>query len=544
MSAKHTDGRGHMPAGPRALFWAAGLSCCLLASGAVAQPAGAPAPPAVPSTLPYEPVTTGTVLVEDAPGEGPTTSRVIAPRLYDLPDMIGDFFARGSVAHTNTGPLNVALGFSSAGPVAPFAGGGAPLAFNGVRYLGPGGFAFNSLGNGAIGVQPSTILSALPGNAITLDTTTANVIALRENAQVTQAVRAAFPGATFINGTGTYLYTNQPGAPAAPVRPPGPFDFFQNVFIYQYTDLVGGQVGVLVSNPVGGGLAGRNRYFENGSAVPRDRVYFYYSGVSDFSAPGRSFNVNRYTMGGEMTFLGGRGSLEARLPMAGTLSSDQNTIGPANTNHYELGNLGLLAKYALVATPNFILTGGLGLSTPTADDTRLRGTDGKTLLEIANQTTLVQPIVGFAWVPTESLFFQGGAQLDIDPSGNSVYTRQDNGSLRQAGTLTDQTYGYLHGGVGYTLYRGANQNATLSAVSLLGELHYTQAMGRRDAVQSGAFRVSDINQQINALNATVGVNCLLSNRASLSAGVVMPWGGTKLYDWAAQAQINWRFGAP
>jgi hypothetical protein len=455
--------------------------------------------------------------------------------------MIGDFFARSSAATPN----NVPLTFNSIAPINAFDGGARPLAFNGIRYVGPRGFAFDATGNGITGVQPGTIMGTIPSNQITLAGPGQTTIGLRENLLFTQAVQSLFPGATFVSGSGLYTLTNQPGTAVPPIRPPGPFDFFQNVFVYSVPNANGQTIGVLVSNPAGGGLVGRNRYFENGSAVPRDRVYFYYSGVSDFSTPGRAFNINRYTLGGEMTFLSGRGSIEARLPMAGTLNSDQSVFGGPSTGNYELGNLGVLAKVAVVATPRFVLTTGFGLSTPTADDSRVRGANGQTTLEVANQTALLQPIVGFAWVPTEELFFQGGAQLDIDPSGNTVYAQQTaGGNLNKSGVLTDQTYGYLHGGVGYTVYRGANPTSYLSAVSLLGELHYSQAMGRRDFVQTGLYRVGDINSSINALNATLGVNCLLSNRASLSAGLVMPWGGTKMYDWAAQAQLNWRFGGP
>jgi hypothetical protein len=478
--------------------------------------------------------------VEAAPLEAPATAptRAISPQLYNLPDLIGDFFAHGS----SVVPNNVSLQFKSAAPINAFDGGVRPLAFNGIQYVGPRGFVFNATGSGITGVQPATILGTIPSNQITLMGPGQTTVGLRENQLFTQAVQSLFPGATFVSGSGLYTFTNPPGTPVPPIRPPGPFDFFQNVFVYSAVITNHQTIDVLVSNPAGGGLVGRNRYFENGSAIPRDRVYFYYSGVSDFSAPGRPLNINRYTLGGEMTFLSGRSSIEARLPMAGTLNSDQSLFGGPSSGNYELGNLGVLAKYAVVAMPRFVLTTGFGVSLPTADDSRVRGADGRTILEVENQTALLQPIVGFAWVPTEELFFQGGMQLDIDPSGNSVYSQLGTtGNLQKAGVLTDQTYGYLHGGIGYTVYR-ASPTAYLSAVSVLGELHYSQAMGRRDFVQTGLYRVGDINSQLNALNATLGVNCVLSNRASVSAGLVMPCGGTKMYDWAAQAQLNWRFG--
>ncbi len=96
---------------------------------------------------------------------------------------------------------------------------------------------------------------------------------------------------------------------------------------------------VNVANPSGGGLVGRNKYFDDGSPLPRDRVFIDYSHVGDFKALGTAFDVNRYVFGMEKTFLNGFGSVEVLVPFAGTANSAQTGGQPLDLNNVEFGNV-------------------------------------------------------------------------------------------------------------------------------------------------------------------------------------------------------------
>ena len=229
-----------------------------------------------------------------------------------------------------------------------------------------------------------------------------NNVSLAENPAITSAVDASFANARFVNGSATFLGSEEAASTNV--------ETYSNSFVYEYVVRNGATFygTILLPNPAGGGLAGRNDYFENGSALPRDRAYFYYSGVSDFAALGRDFSINRYTLGGEKTICDGRASVEVRLPLAGTADPTQSVGAPVSgLDRFVLGNVGVLGKAALVRTDDFILTAGFGVSVPTARDTRINSLSGTTLLEVNNDTVLLQPVVATAWAPTERLFVQG-----------------------------------------------------------------------------------------------------------------------------------------
>src|SRR5262249_20101278 len=122
----------------------------------------------------------------------------------------------------------------------PFARGvdpSVPLRFTGVGAEGfdgnIGSFIITApvTANGPRG--PYTLTQSIPYN---LGTT----FPLPENGEMTGLVRANFPGAIFVNGGGS-----------------DNFNFTLN-FFYDYT------ASIFMSNPSGGGLVGRNKYFENG----------------------------------------------------------------------------------------------------------------------------------------------------------------------------------------------------------------------------------------------------------------------------------------
>jgi hypothetical protein len=470
-----------------------------------------------------------------------------------MPYLMGSFFARAGAGTLQTGSRPVTgtvplpLMFTATAPSNFVANNPTTMqaAFTSVPYAGPNGFSFTPP---AFLPDPNRTVLSVQANTVAnpiIITGIGQGVPLAENAAFTSAVQAAFPGAVFTNGGATVASTPVAGPHVLLTT-----DVFSNAFVYSVpgTGIVGTApvlTAFLLANPAGGGLAGRNLYFENGSAVMRDRLYLTYAGVSDFQGPGgRSISINRWTLGGEATFLHDLFSVEVRLPMASTAGSTQTTTDAVSSlDQFEPGNVGLLGKVALYSDERVRATAGLGLSLPTARDSRLN-TNSATLLEIDNTTVLIQPIVGVAWAPSDRLFVQGGMQFDIDPAGNPVRAAVPTGGLAKVGTLHDQAYLYLHAGGGCWVYLDNAHDAWLSGVALLGELSYAKSMAARDEISTGTFLVAPLDDRVNGLNLTLGTNVLLSKQASLSTGFAFPIGGPRQYDWVAQVQLNWIFGAP
>ncbi len=442
-----------------------------------------------------------------------------------VPNFLGDFVARSGGALVNQPSIisGGSNGTASTTTILAFTGRGSDVAgglgsntfYAPLVFKGPGGPYLITTNVTGTGVPPFPISSIL-----------------NENAQLTAKVDANFPGATFVSGTGLlqppftlmfdYLQTKAGQTPTPPQIVPG---------------LV---AAVNLANPSGGGLVGRNNYFDNGSPLPNDRVFFDYNHVGAFNnGLGTQFDINRYVFGVEKTFLNGFGSVEVRVPFAGTANSDQTGGQGLALDNAEFGNVGLLLKGTLFRNANWIVSAGMGVSMPTADDSRIL-VGGQSVIEIRNDAWLLQPILGAAWAPNDRFYAQAGLQFDFDANGNPVYVRQPGGDLTNRGILTDQTYLYASGAVGYWLYKADSE--FLSGVSLQGELHYNRTLGNQDFVQTGSVLVTDLNGNIDVLNATAGVNVVLRDQATLSLGVSFPLAGERLYDWDLMARLNFRFG--
>ena len=437
-----------------------------------------------------------------------------------VPNFFGDFFGRGSLATNNTITTQT---ISTTQTIQ------RPLTYTG------GAEGFNSGPGGSLVINPPVTVTG-PGGPFTLTTPISAtqpvmVAPANENAELTGLVRSVFPGANFTGGTVT--------------GPSFSSTFLlKYLFIQQFTTNQQITTGVFESvnlpNPAGGGLIGRNKYFENGSALPRDRVYFFYDHVGDYSRLGQRFDVNRYVLGGEKTFLDGLGSVEIRLPFAGTVGSDQTFGQGLAVDRTEFGNVGVLLKASIYKTANFILTAGMGVSLPTASDSRML-VDGQSILEIRNNAVILQPLLGVAWAPTDRFYAQAGLQYDFDPCGNPVYARTAPGPLSRAGILMDQQYLFTSAAVGYWIYQ--NDDGFLSRIALQGELRYDTSLGGREALNIGSIQVSDLQSHLQALTATAGAHVVLGDRAVLSLGVSFPLSDDRLYDWSLFASVNIQFGA-
>jgi hypothetical protein len=412
-----------------------------------------------------------------------------------VPNFFGDYFGVASTVNTRTLPRP--LQYTGTGAE----GDGFSIIVAPLTVNGPGG--------------PFQLNDDIPINNIpdfTLD----------ENPELSAQVVTVFPGATFINGAGTV-------------------DFQTDIadFFYNYLD-AGGSVAVNLPNPSGGGLVGRNRYFENGSPIPHDRLYFTYTRVGDVLGLATPFDVNRYLFGAEKTFFNGLASVDLRVPFAGTADSDQigGTLGTATAT--EFGNVGVLLKGMLYRTPNFVATAGLGLSLPTASDSRML-VAGSPIVEIENRAIILQPVVGAVWAPNDRFYAQSGLQFDFDSQGNPVNWAGGPGGLSQIGVLNDQDYLYFDNAVGYWLYAN-HSGCGLTGLGVQSELHYAQSFGSVDQVGNVLVNVADANSSLDVLNGTSGLIFRFAEQTNVSLGVSYPLAGDRYYDWAAQLQVNYQFG--
>src|SRR5439155_24227879 len=90
---------------------------------------------------------------------------------------------------------------------------------------------------------------------------------------------------------------------------------------------------------------------------------------------------------------------------------------------------------ALAYSGEFLsLSGGLGISTPTAGDTRLR-LGGVDLVRIDNETVLLTPFAAVLFTPSDRAFAQVWTQVGFDTRGNPVRANLGTQGLQEIGRL-------------------------------------------------------------------------------------------------------------
>ena len=111
---------------------------------------------------------------------------------------------------------------------------------------------------------------------------------------------------------------------------------------------------------------------ENTSPLPQDRVYFDFSSFRNVPLTNSPSSVNSYAAGFEKTFFDGIMSVELRAPMATTLDNDIYFDGPDRDldGHRRIREFGLAFKTLLLRREKFLLSGGLAMTLPTAQNTQ------------------------------------------------------------------------------------------------------------------------------------------------------------------------------
>lgn len=315
---------------------------------------------------------------------------------------------------------------------------------------------------------------------------------------------------------------------------------------------------------------GRLNIAENNSPVVGDRCYFTYrhfqaASSLDYNAgvPGGisgGQNIDRMMFGIERQ-LTDTNSLELRLPFNSQLDSNllatqfagPTTNIPTGATNFELGNINLIFKQALIDADDFYLSGGLGLNVPTAPDVKVRtrivdpaylvydftkappvvlGTTPLNLdlqTAVRNQTVNLSPYLSAAYRPTDRTFVQGFLQWDVPLNRSSVSVDEfftvgtiptARGSFR--GELEQQVLMRANVGFG-RWWRYRDGNRYFHSLATMFEVHYTTALD--DAQLVGPFRVAS-NVPTGFTQTTVGN---LANRfdvVNLTAGVPMIVGRT------------------
>lgn len=288
---------------------------------------------------------------------------------------------------------------------------------------------------------------------------------------------------------------------------------------------------------------------ENTSPLPRDRVFLSYNNYSSVQLIPGGIAVNRFAPGFEKTFFNGNASVEVQLPMAITLGSttsiDRTNSVIYDPNQYQFGNIATWFKALLYRDEQFALSTGLGMSAPTAEDTRLKDSSGNTVALISNQSWHLLPFVGSVYTPNDRFFAQTFLQLDFATNGNSVYTQSTaiGQPLERNGALNDPAYLFASLGTGYWLYQTADPYARLSRVSLISELHFNTTLQATNVVQSAQVQTGRVQSQIQTINAVVGTNIVFDQNKSLMFGYVSPLGDSdQVFAGEFRVLFNWYFG--
>jgi hypothetical protein len=268
--------------------------------------------------------------------------------------------------------------------------------------------------------------------------------------------------------------------------------------LFQYYQLT-------LPNPSAGDIVGRVRLQDNNSARPQDRVYFDYSYFHNVRFSNNGADVNRFAPGIEKTFFNGMTSVEVRVPMATTISSEAVADGPTDFSHYEFGNVMIAPKLLLVGTRDFAAAAGMGIGVPTADDISVSLVDGQKLLSVDNDSVHLVPYIACLYAPAYSdSFAHAFVTADVDANGNPVQANVSGTGLETIGRYNDQTLLSVNVAYGRWIHRDPSSAAQLNGLAWSTELHYTATVSDADSIASGNFVVGNPDADLSLLNATLG----------------------------------------
>jgi hypothetical protein len=344
------------------------------------------------------------------------------------------------------------------------------------------------------------------------------------------------PGGTLQFQSGSIIFTGDTSSP----RDIGPSDTFLLQGDYNY--FIAAVLNELcITTP--GTLLGRYKVSENNSPIPRDRMFFSYNMYSG-TPLGR--DVHRFTPGIEKTFFGGMSSIELRMPFGSTLNGDLITDNIlANGTKTRLGDLQLATKTILAQSDAWLLSIGVGLTVPTADDIHAHFADGTPVARIKNEAYHLQPFLGFLYAPTPDFFFQGFTQIDMDLTGDPVILNLGlpfGTNMQQIGRLRDRTLLSNDLAIGYWLFRDGC--GLVSGIAPQLEVHYDQTLDHYRTLEAAGTRLEGGGTYSSvALTGAVNIELRQDSMFTIAASVPLTNENNRGFEWELLLQFNYRFGA-
>ena len=299
-------------------------------------------------------------------------------------------------------------------------------------------------------------------------------------------------------------------------------------------DIFGGAgVSILLNNepfsvaPLPGNAVPRFKMAENTSPLPQDRLYFDFNSYTNVPLTNSPSSVNSYAPGIEKTFFNGIMSVEVRAPMATTLDNDIFTDGSTSTATGEFGNLGVALKTLLLRREKIILSGGLAMTLPTAQNSQFfldQSSTANTLL-IENQSVHLMPFLGGLWTPNDRWFGIGYIQVDVDANGNPV-TATDPFSTNpiptSLGRYYDTTFLYADLGLGYWARRSKDPCKFFTGLAYVLEFHLNQSLQGQHVLTSNNFQIGTTAENVSFTDMTVGAHLELYKLTTITAAYITP----------------------
>ena len=288
----------------------------------------------------------------------------------------------------------------------------------------------------------------------------------------------------------------------------------------------------IVDLPIGGAVR-QIKISENNSPLPRTRFLWNYNYFSNVA--GGIGEVHRNTAGFEQAFLNGLYSLEFRAPFAATLDADQFAGGP-QMRGTEFGNVSLTTKAILLSADQFISSIGVGLTLPTAQDSRLLLPNGMPVVHVQHQSVHLLPYLAMLHSYDSNWYWQAFLQLDVPLNGDRVKMDATGTNPTPAGVWQDPTVMFAEFGVGRWLF-GNPQDNRRPAIAATAELHYATTLQDADYVTAEEISIVSLQNRYDVLNLTIGANIALNSRISIRPAFVIPLHDDQ-FDYEAMVQAN------
>lgn len=330
--------------------------------------------------------------------------------------------------------------------------------------------------------------------------------------------------------------------------------------------------------PLAGGC-GRTHVAENNKALTHDRIYVrfnrynqasrldvtYDSLDSDDRRAQRRSTIDTCTLAAEKTFGDGLWSLEARMPFAGATDFQTEQVdleyGSFSVDGGSVGNMALILKRMMRLDARGSVVAGLGVDLPTGSSAK--GHVDLTEYVIHNDAVHFLPYAGFLIAPTNQVFLQGFAQLDVPLNGQRVSVDDKFPHLfpedwilgpEEIGRYTEQTLLHLDLSLGRWVVQDPG-SPLLTGFAVIGELHYTTTVNDSDSV-STSRTVHDPNalvtthlwfanpgNRVDHMNLTLGLHTEWRNNTIARIGSVFPLrlGSDRPFATELQVQLERRF---